>query len=128
MNQDFIRLKDTEGTLLLSHTNRNLGCKVTTKEIIFQRPHCTYQILFEDIVSMIPHDVPAKPVMLPLFGNSAEKVSTSFASSYYKISADRVRVYNRSGTHERKAMDLIVPLHQLFLKYFARYCNLTIVQ
>jgi hypothetical protein len=128
MNRDFIKIKNTEGTLLLSHTNRNLSCNVTTKEIILQRPHCTYQILFENIISMVPHTLKTRHIMLPTPGNTHEKVSTTFASSYYKIRTGSVRIYNRSGIHEKGETDFIVPLSDLFLDYFARYSNLTVVQ
>ncbi|WP_286887399.1 hypothetical protein, partial [Aneurinibacillus sp. UBA3580] len=128
MNQDFIKIKDMEGTLLLSHTNGNLSCKVTTKEIILQRPHYTYQILFENIISMVPHTLKDRHILLPTPGNEHEKVSTRFASSYYKIRTGHVRIHNRSGIHEKGETDFIVPLSELFLDYFARYSNLTVVQ
>ncbi|CEH31829.1 hypothetical protein AM501_17900 [Aneurinibacillus migulanus] len=128
MNKDFIKIKDTEGTLLLSHTNGKLSCNVTTKEIILQRPHCTYQILFENIISMVPHTLKTRHVTFPTPGNEHEKVTTSFASSYYKIRTGHVRIHNRSGVHEKGETDFIVPLSELFLNYFARYSKLTVVQ
>jgi hypothetical protein len=128
MNPDFIKIKDTEGTLVLSHTNGNLSCKVTTKEIILQRPHYTYQILFDDIISMVPYTLKPKHIMLLTPGNTHEKVNTVFASSYYKIRTGRVRIYHRSGIHENGETDFIVPLNDHFLRYFADYSNLTVVQ
>ncbi|MBN6188188.1 hypothetical protein JQN58_15035 [Aneurinibacillus sp. BA2021] len=128
MYKDFIKVKDTEGTLLLSHKNGKLGCDVTTKEIILQRPHCTYQILFDHIISMVPHTLKTKHVMMPTLGNTEEQVSTRFASAYYKIRTQHVRIYNRSGIYEKGETDFIVPLHDLFLDYFARYSKLTVVQ
>jgi hypothetical protein len=127
MSQDFIRVKDMEGTLLLSHKNGNLGCTVTTKEIIFQRPHCSYHILFKDIISMIPHSLNTKRMTFMTSNNPTEKVKTQFSSNYYKIVADKVRVYRRSGIYENGETDFIVPLHKLFLNYFAKYADLTVV-
>ena len=127
MNPDFIRVKETEGTLLLSQTTRNHSCRVTTKEIILQRPHCTYHILFDDIISMVPHEVPSRSILLPTPGNSVEKVQTNFATDYYKIRVEKVRIYNRSGIHETGETDFIMPLHPRFFPYVQKYSNLTAI-
>lgn len=127
MNPDFIHVKEMEGTLLLSQTLRNHSCRVTTKEIILQRPHCTYQILFADIISILPHEVPSKSMLLPALGNSVEKVPAYLSADYYKIRAEKIRIYNRSGIHETAETDFILPLHARFFPYVQKYSNLTAI-
>ncbi len=127
MNNDFIRVKSLEGELKLSQIKSQFGCSITTKELVFLKPHHSYQIQLQDIISMIPHQVETRPVAFSTHAPKEEQVVASFGSNYYKISVDRVKIYNRSGIHERGKMDFIVPLSKKMLEHVAQYSNLIMV-
>ncbi len=52
MHNDFIQVKALEGELKLSQKKTRFGCTVTTKEMVFQKPHHSYQIILNDIISI----------------------------------------------------------------------------
>jgi hypothetical protein len=129
VNRDFIRVKSLEGELKLSQIKWRFGCSVTTKELIFQKPHHSYQIQLADIISIIPHEIEKKDITFATHptGN-VEHVATTFGSSYYKISADRVKLYNRNGIFEKGHTDFIIPLSKKILDHIALYSKLVVVQ
>ncbi len=126
MNHDFIRVKALEGELKLSQVKSRFSTSITTKEIIFQKPHHSYQIRLSDIISMIPHHLDTRPVSLPSLSFSGEKVVASFGSDYYKVSVDKVKIYNRQGIFEKGKTDFIVPLSKKMLEHVAQYSNLVL--
>ncbi|RXT05862.1 hypothetical protein [Ammoniphilus sp. CFH 90114] len=127
MNTDFIRVKSLEGELKLSQMKSQFGCSITTKELIFLKPHHSYQIQLADIISMIPHQLHGKPLTFSPQASKEEKVVASFGNNYYKISVEKVKIYNRSGTFERGKMDFIVPLSQKMLEHVAQYSSMTVL-
>lgn len=126
MSSDFIRVKSLEGELKLSQIRSRFGCSITTKEIIFQKPHHSYVIQLTDIISMVPHRLHSKDITLATHAPLQEPVVTSFERNYYKISADKVKLYNRSGTYEKGKTEFIVPLSQKMLEHVATYSGLTV--
>ncbi len=121
MNSDFIRLKHLEGELKLTQMNRNLGCSVTSKELVFQKPHVTYHLFLHDIVSMVPVTLETRNCT---FRHQSELIQTEFASDYYKINVKWARIVTRSGVTEREDAEFIVPLSSKMLQYIARYSGL----
>ncbi|MBP1933956.1 hypothetical protein [Ammoniphilus resinae] len=128
MNRDFIRIKALEGELKLSQIKTRYGCSITTKELIFQKPHHSYHIRLADIISIIPYELePGKMVFSPQ-SNIEEKVTASFGSSYYKVTTETTRIYNRSGVFEKGRTDFIIPLSEKMLEHIAQYSNLIVVR
>jgi hypothetical protein len=127
LNADFIRVKSLEGELKLSQIKPQFGCSITTKEIVFQKPHHSYQIRLADIISMVPHQLKPKSVTLSPQSNMAEKIVASFGSNYYKIATDKVKIHHRQGNFEKGPTEFIVPLSQKMLDHVAKYSNLYIV-
>ncbi|HJV45928.1 MAG TPA: hypothetical protein VJ824_09440 [Bacillota bacterium] len=128
MNKDFIRVKALEGELKLSQIKSRFGCSVTTKELIFQKPHHSYQIQLIDIISIIPHEIESKDLIFsPQHSGNTEKVTTSFSSKYFKVSVEKVKVYNRNGIFEKGNTDFIIPLSHKVLDYVAQYSGLLLV-
>lgn len=125
MNSDFIRLKHLEGELKLTQMNRSLGTSVTSKELVFQKPHMTYHLFLHDIVSMVPIKLEQKNVV---FFKSSETISTDFGSDYYKLVVKWARIVTRSGVMERENAEFIVPLSEKMLQYIAQYSGLTIIR
>ncbi|MGO0062368.1 hypothetical protein ACTID9_20500 [Brevibacillus fluminis] len=116
MNADFIRLKNLEGELKLTQMTNSLSCSVTSKELVFQKPHTTYHLFLADILSMLPVTVPSKNVS---FRHQAEFIRSEFSSDYYKLTAKWVRIVTRSGVVEREDMEFIVPLSSKMLAYIS---------
>ncbi len=122
MNSDFIRLKNLEGELKLTQMNSSLGCSVTTKELVFFKPHITFHLFLHDIVHMVPITVDAKNIVIR---NQSEYIRSDFGTDYYRILAKWVRIVKRSGIIEREDVDFIVPLSAHMLKYISQYSGLT---
>ncbi|MET3287824.1 hypothetical protein EDM56_17225 [Brevibacillus fluminis] len=121
MNADFIRLKNLEGELKLTHMTNSLSCSVTSKELVFQKPHTTYHLFLADILSMLPVTVPSQNVS---FRHQSEFVRSEFSSDYYKLTAKWVRIVTRSGVVERENMEFIVPLSSKMLAYISDFGGL----
>lgn len=115
---DFIQVKSMEGELLISQKRNQLGCTLTTKELIFQKPHTSYQIMLSNILGLIPFQLKRPTPNWEIIGDSA--VLPRFTQHYYRISANRVRVINRNGSYERGPTDLLVPLNDRFIQQLQR--------
>ncbi|PTM60005.1 hypothetical protein [Desmospora activa] len=111
---DFIQVKSMEGELIISQKRNQLGCTLTTKELIFQKPHTSYQIMLSDTLGLIPFRLKRPTPLWEIVGDSA--VRPRFPQHYYRISAHRIRVINRNGSYERGPTDLLVPLNDRFIQ------------
>lgn len=125
MNSDFIRLKNMEGELKFTQMNNSLGCSVTSKELVFFKPHTTYHLFLHDIVSMIPVKLETTPVS---FRHQSETIQSTFGSDYYKLLVKWGRVISRSGIVEKENMEFIVPLSSKMLAYISQYSGLVAIQ
>lgn len=125
MNSDFIRLKHLEGELKLSQMNKSLGCSVTTKELVFFKPHMTYHLFLHDIVSMVPIKLDSAPIS---FRHQSETIRASFGTDYYKLVVKWVRVISRTGIAEKENMEFIVPLSSKMLSYISQYSGLLTIR
>ncbi|GED69146.1 hypothetical protein BRE01_28480 [Brevibacillus reuszeri] len=125
MNSNFIRLKNMEGELKFTQMNNNLGCTVTSKELIFFKPHMTYHLFLHDIVSMVPVTLGAAPIS---FRQQSETIQASFGSDYYKLNVKWGRVISRSGIVEKENMEFIVPLSAKVLSYISQYSGLVVIR
>lgn len=103
MNSDFIRLKNMEGELKFTQMNNSYGFSVTTKELVFFKPHLTYHLFLHDIVSMVPHKLDNAPVSFRL---NRETVHTTFGSQYYKIGVKWARIVSAPASWRRKTWSL----------------------
>lgn len=115
------------GELKLSQTRKRFGCSITTKELIFQKPHLSYQILLSDIVSIVPHKLKPRQIGFAVHVPAQEPIIASFEKNYYRIDAEKVTIHNRNGVFERGSTQLIVPLNQKMLKYIAEYSDLVVI-
>jgi hypothetical protein len=124
MNSDFIRLKNLEGELKLTQMNRSLGCSVTSKELVFQKPHMTYHLFLHDIISMVPVTLDSNPIT---FRHQHELIRSDFGTDYYKLAVKWARVVTRSGVVEKENVEFIVPLSPKMLQYIAQYSGLVVI-
>ncbi len=125
MNTDFIRLKNMEGELKFTQMNNSYGFSVTTKELVFFKPHITYHLFLQDIISMIPMKLDTSPVT---FRHQSQTVHASFGSDYYKLTAKWARIVSRSGIVEKENMEFIVPLSTKMLTYISEYSGLVVIK
>lgn len=125
MNSDFIRLKHLEGDLKLSQMNTSFGCSVTSKELVFFKPHMTYHLFLQDVVSMIPIKLETAPVS---FRYQSETIRHTFGSDYYKLVVKWARIVSRSGIVEKEDMEFIVPLSSKMLSYISQYSGLVAIR
>lgn len=123
VNPDFIQVKSLEGELKLSQKRRGYGITITTKEIIFQRPHLSYHVLLEDVLSLQSITSPPKNIKFEV--DPITTVSTTFGSKYYKLVASKVTVYSRSGSSKQEDTEFLVSLSDPFIHYFSKFSNLT---
>jgi hypothetical protein len=124
VNSDFIRLKHLEGELKLTQMNRSLGTSITSKELVFFKPHVTYHMFLHDIVSLIPFQLDTQPIT---FRHKHELIRSEFGSDYYKLVVKWVRVVTRSGITEKENAEFIVPLSRNMLLYIAQYSGLLVI-
>lgn len=125
MNTDFIRLRNMEGELKFTQMNNSYGFSVTTKELVFFKPHITYHLFLQDIISMIPMKLDTSPVT---FRHQSQTVHPSFGSDYYKLTAKWARIVSRSGIVEKENMEFIVPLSTKMLTYISEYSGLVVIK
>jgi hypothetical protein len=123
MNRHFIKLKRLQGELVLSQNKDGFGISITTKEIFFQKPHHTYYIQFENILSIIPFQLKPKQTTISIADEL--KVHSSFSHQLYKITTSELIVLNRNGRYIRQG-ELILPLSQRFLEKINQYSDLTL--
>ncbi|MGF9713050.1 hypothetical protein EXW96_04245 [Paenibacillus sp. JMULE4] len=119
MNENFIKIKALEGDLKLSHKKRDFGLTVSTKEMIFQKPHANYHIMLEDIISITPFELPAgsRPVRLSTSKSvGSETVNTQSGMQHYRVYVREAVLHNRSGIFKLGSSQFILPiLHDLVI-------------
>lgn len=129
MNENFIKIKSIEGDLKISHKKRDFGITVSTKEVVYQKPHANYHLKLEDIVSIVPFDMTALKSIA--FHNRKsqgnELMNMSAGMQHYKIYVRSAVVHNRSGIHTLAAVQFILPIHRDLLLAISRYGGLSAV-
>lgn len=126
MNQDFLSIRSMEGELKLSHKKRGYGLTVTTKELIFQKPHSNYYVQLEDILSIVPTDpYGLKPIRrVSDWTEQSGLVSVAPGSRHYRLMLRKAVIHNRSGLRTMGACDLILPIGDRMLEAIALWAGL----
>jgi hypothetical protein len=112
MNQ-FINVKALSGELKRTEIRRGMGYRLTNKEMILLREDISYHILLEDILGLISRDEEEASTHGHLIGDIRVNAQLGGATTY-KIVVHKMRVYNRSGVHERGASTLYANLSNGF--------------
>jgi hypothetical protein len=126
MNRDFIQVKALAGELKLSQKKTDYGITVSTKELVFHKPHLNYYMKFEDLISIIPFEFKGKR-SISLETRRGEKVefaSSTVNANPYKLYVRCVTVHSRSGQYVTGPMQFIIPLSEPLMKIVAEYCGL----
>jgi hypothetical protein len=112
MNQ-FINVKALSGELKRTEIRRGMGYRLTNKEVILLREDISYHILLEDILGLISRDEEEANVHEHMLGDT--RVSSQLTGAMtFKIVVHKMRVYNRSGVHERGASTVYANLSNGF--------------
>ncbi|SMO59222.1 hypothetical protein [Melghirimyces algeriensis] len=119
---DFIQVKGMKGELLVSQKQHRLGCTLTTQELIFQKPHLSYQIMLSDILGITPvpstHDVPR----IKSLANT--EIRPLSVNPFYRITTNQVSIIDRTGSSTRESTCLMVPLSDRFIHFIQLHTDL----
>ncbi|MBL0388507.1 hypothetical protein JJB07_18040 [Tumebacillus sp. ITR2] len=110
----FINVKTLSGELKRTEIRRGMGYRLTNKEMILLREDISYHILLEDILGLISRDEEDTQVHNHIVGDIRVTANMSNGANTYKIVVHKMRVYNRSGVHERGASTLYANLSNGF--------------
>jgi len=122
IHSDFIPVKRLAGHLLISQKKNNWGTTLTTKELVFQKPHLSYHILLDDVIGIVPIDKDIFPLT-----KEVEQPTTSFARQYYKLTLSGLTIIRRQGILSKGPTDLIIPLNQRILSFLRKHTDLTVL-
>lgn len=117
-------MKQLAGHLIISQKKNQWGITLTTKELVFQKPHLSYHILLDDIIGIIPYEINK--------GNHpfSEHIETSvepFTRHYYKLTLSALTMIRRQGITHLSSTDLIISLNQRILDFLQKYTSLTVM-
>jgi hypothetical protein len=121
MFHQFIPVKQLAGHLLISQKQNNWGVTLTTKELVFQKPHLSYHIFLDDVLGILPYSFPASH--RPLQMREEAWLEPTYAKKYYKLSVTKLNIINRQGLLTGGPTDLILPLNERFLEYVEKYAG-----
>ncbi|WP_199614352.1 hypothetical protein [Paenibacillus alkalitolerans] len=125
MYNDFLQLKSLEGELKLSHKKNDFGLTVSTKELVYQKPHVNYYIKLEDIVSIIPYETVGRPVRIVASRNSNnEIVNMNIGQDRYRIFTKGATMHSRSGIFRMGPTEFVLPVLAELLHFIAHYGQL----
>lgn len=115
----FIPIKQFAGDLIISQRRYELRSTLTTKELIFQKPHITYYIWIDLILGIVPYQ-PATNKKILLDNNPIYSHKKLF-----KISCQKVNIITRSGLNIHHNAEIVIPIHQRLLAYLTRSSDFT---
>lgn len=123
MNEYFIQIKTLEGELKISHKKGDFGLTLSTKELVYQKPHANYHIKLEDIISITPFEPPigARPIM---FNNGSETVNFHANMQHYRLYVKQAVLHNRSGIFKLNMAQLILSVISDLLHGISKYAGL----
>lgn len=126
MYNHFLQIKSLEGELKMSHKKRDFGITVSTKELVYQKPHVNYIVKLEHIVTITPFeaDQSAKTRRgwkgIPTY----ELQGLAIGKNHYRIYTSAATMHSRSGIFPLEATEFILPLLPDVLESIARYGQL----
>lgn len=128
---DFLQVKGLTGELKVSHKKGPFGLTLSTRELVVQKPHLNYYILFENILSIVP----CESVRLDRKAMAASRTSRgeisygsiSAGSAYYALYAQEVVVHHRGGIHRTGPMEFRLPIYKRLIEELARYGGMTVI-
>lgn len=126
MYHDFLQIQSLEGELKISHKKRDFGITVSTKELVYQKPHVNYIVRLADIVTITPFTAEGRAGErrgwkgIPTY----ELQGLSIGNDHYRIYTSSAVMHSRSGRFPLGGTDFILPLKPDLLQSIARYGQL----
>ena len=127
MNRDFIQLRGLEGELKVSQKKQEYGLSVSTREIVFHKPHVNYLIRYDDIVSIVPFEQGGRRTRVSVrnsSGSAVEYATPRSDADQYRVYASRVTIHNRSGLSVMGAMQFVLPIPPKLMAVIAEFSGL----
>lgn len=127
MNRDFIQLRGLEGELKVSQKKQEYGLSVSTREIVFHKPHVNYLIRYEDIVSIVPFEPRGRRTRVSVrnsSGSAVEFATPRADADQYRLYASRVTIHSRSGLSVIGAMQFVLPIPPTLMAVIAEFSGL----
>jgi len=126
MYNGFLQIKSLEGELKLSHKKRDFGITVSTKELVYQKPHVNYIVRLDAIVTITPFEEAVSPGErrgwkgIPTY----ELSGLTIGKDHYRIYAREAVMHSRSGIYTLGPTEFILPVAGELLQTIARYGQL----
>lgn len=121
---DFIPVKQLAGHLLISQKKNQWGTTLTTKELVFQKPHLSYHILLDDVIGIVPYEIEKESTPLH---KHIETAVEPFTRHYYKLTLSALTIIRRQGIVHQGPTALIIPLNQRILDFLQKHTSLTVL-
>lgn len=127
MNRDFIKLRAIEGELKVSQKKHEYGLSVSTRELVFHKPHVNYHIKFEDMISIVPFNPQGRGTRISVRhpGGGVEYASGTADTDQYRLFAKQVTIHNRSGLRAMGAMQFVLPIPPKVMAVIAEFSGLS---
>lgn len=129
MNRDFIQIKGLLGELKFSHKTHDYGMTVSTRELVFQKPHVNYHIPFAEIVSILPYEpVGRRTIRLYRESSMGSEVSNvSLSTKHFRLFVNEASMHNRSGIFPLKKTEFVLPFGPELLRIIAEFSGMAII-
>jgi hypothetical protein len=126
LNEHFIRIHSLEGDLKISHKKGEFGITVSTKELVYQKPHANYFIKLEHILSIVPFDSSGFKAIT--FHNrrssGSEIINLSYGIPHYRFYVQDASLHNRSGIYQMGNAQFVLPILPDLLLVISKYAGL----
>jgi hypothetical protein len=126
MSNDFIQIKQLTGELKIYHKRKDFATTVSTQELVLQRPHVTYYIKLEDIISIVPYQ-PRRSGRIPFVsanGSGHEVAYMASEPNQYRFYVRKATLHNRSGIVPMKQAEFIIPMLDDLLQIMADHSGM----
>jgi hypothetical protein len=129
LNPDFLQVKSLEGELKISHKKKDYGVTISTKELVFHKPHVNYYIKLEDIITMSPFEWkgPNRAAAGRNRQQQAEYAGTSPGADHYRLYVKAATKHSRSGISRLGTMQFVLPIHRKLVQAIADFSGMTII-
>ena len=126
MSEHFIQIKSLEGDLKISHKKSEFGITVSTKELVYQKPHANYFVKLENITSIVPFDTSDfKAITFHNRRSSGnEIINMSYGIPHYRFYVQDASLHNRSGIFQMGNAQFILPILNELLVVISKYAGL----
>ncbi|MCM3745845.1 hypothetical protein M3223_00615 [Paenibacillus pasadenensis] len=128
MNPDFLPVRELEGHLLLSIKKTDFGLTVSTRELVYHKPHVNYYLKLDDMVSLVPYEIKQgliKPYANIRNNGNAEVSIRATDTAAYRIHVSAAVMHNRSGRFTLGSMQFVLPIPPRMLELIGKHSGMS---